>query len=73
MPKVCALDAIWWGATAQVRVTGLQGVAYTDSLQGGVRLTEAGEAVVFGEEVDRVYLAAPGTIRVGAGWQWCGW
>jgi glucose-6-phosphate 1-epimerase len=51
-------------ATTQVRVTGLQGVTYTDSLKGGERVTEAGEAVMFDQEVDRVYLGVPSTIQV---------
>lgn len=43
---------------------GLDGVGYTDSLQGGKPLTQDGP-VVFREEVDRIYLKTPPTIKVG--------
>jgi D-hexose-6-phosphate mutarotase len=48
----------------QVHVEGLDGVGYTDSLQGGKPLTQDGP-VVFREEVDRIYLKTPPTIKVG--------
>ncbi|KAF8068431.1 BETAC-AD [Scenedesmus sp. PABB004] len=47
-----------------VVVEGLDGVAFTDSLAGGARHTQAGP-VGFDREVDRIYLAAPdGAMRV---------
>jgi hypothetical protein len=55
----------------QVRVEGLGGGGYTDSLQGGKPLTQEGP-IVFREEVDRIYLKTPQTIkvlRVQAGWE----
>ena len=50
-------------ACAQVRVEGLDGTGYTDSLQGGKALTQDGP-VVFREEVDRIYLKTPEAIKV---------
>lgn len=48
--KVASIDS--------VKVQGLDGVAYTDSLQGGKKLEQSGD-VVFDQEVDRIYLAVP--------------
>lgn len=45
-------------AIESVTVEGLSGVTYTDSLQGGVKVVQDGP-VVFDQEVDRIYLAAP--------------
>lgn len=42
----------------RVRVEGLDGARFTDSLQGGKELTQEGP-VVFREEVDRVYVGTP--------------
>lgn len=41
-----------------VKVEGLSGVTYTDSLAGGQKVQQEGP-VVFDKEVDRIYLAAP--------------
>jgi glucose-6-phosphate 1-epimerase len=41
-----------------VKVTGLEGVSYSDSLAGGAKATQEGP-VVFDREVDRIYLGAP--------------
>lgn len=49
---------------SKARVEGLDGVAYTDSLQGGKELRQEGP-VVFREEVDRIYLRVPDdSVRV---------
>lgn len=45
-------------AIESVTVDGLSGVTYSDSLQGGVKVVQDGP-VVFDQEVDRIYLAAP--------------
>lgn len=45
-------------AIEAVSVEGLGGVTYTDSLQGGSKVVQEGP-VVFDQEVDRIYLAAP--------------
>lgn len=49
---------------AQVRVDGLQGVGYLDSLQDKKRFTEDGASVRFSGEVDRIYLATPDRLEV---------
>ena len=49
---------------AQVRVDGLQGVDYLDSLQEKKRISEKGASVRFSGEVDRIYLATPGRLEV---------
>lgn len=48
----------------QVHVEGLDGVGYTDSLQGGKPLKQEGP-VAFAEEVDRIYINTPESIKVG--------
>lgn len=62
----------------KVTVEGLDGVTYTDSLQGGTKITQAGP-VIFDREVDRIYLAAPdaamkvklgGLVCSGFVWVW---
>jgi D-hexose-6-phosphate mutarotase len=45
-------------AIGNVAVSGLDGVTYTDSLQGGQRVQQSGD-VTFDQEVDRIYLAVP--------------
>lgn len=45
-------------AIGNVAVSGLDGVTYTDSLQGGQHMQQSGD-VIFDQEVDRIYLAVP--------------
>lgn len=47
-----------------VKVEGLQGVTYKDSLDGGKQVVEAQGAVTFASEVDRIYCSAPDVIKV---------
>lgn len=64
MTFTCALHTYFAVSSIdKVHVEGLDGVAYTDSLQGGKRVVQEGP-VVFGAEVDRIYLAAPDSIKV---------
>jgi len=51
-----------------VSVVGLKGVDYLDSLDGASRKTEAGDAIRFTGEVDRIYINTPqaAEIRDGA-------
>ncbi|KAI8473961.1 MAG: galactose mutarotase-like protein [Monoraphidium minutum] len=64
MDFTCALHT-YFGVSAidKVRVEGLDGVGYTDSLQGGKALTQDGP-VAFAEEVDRIYLKTPDSIKI---------
>ena len=64
-PPVCG--TLSFHHFSQVRVEGLDGVAYTDSLQGGKRVVQEGP-VVNGAEVDRIYVAAPDSIKVRLLW-----
>ncbi|KIZ07527.1 aldose 1-epimerase [Monoraphidium neglectum] len=60
----CALHTYFTAsAIDKVRVEGLDGVGFTDSLQGGKPLTQEGP-VVFDQEVDRVYIGTPGSIKI---------
>lgn len=54
-------------AIGNVAVSGLDGVTYTDSLQGGQRMQQSGD-VIFDQEVDRIYLAVPDS-GVQVGWK----
>jgi D-hexose-6-phosphate mutarotase len=45
-------------AIGNVSVSGLDGITYTDSLQGGQSVQQSGD-VIFDQEVDRIYLAVP--------------
>jgi glucose-6-phosphate 1-epimerase len=47
----------------KARVEGLDGVGYTDSLQGGKALKQDGP-VAFECEVDRIYLQTPGELKI---------
>ena len=49
----------------QVRIQGLKGAEYLDSLEGRKRKSEASETVLFNAEVDRIYTGVPGTLQVG--------
>ncbi len=48
----------------QVEVLGFEGTAYSDSLQSGTKVTQQGP-VVFDQEVDRIYLQSPDSVKVG--------
>lgn len=48
---------------SKVRVEGLDGVTYSDSLQGGQKIKQEGD-VTFDREVDRIYVQAPDTVKV---------
>lgn len=50
-------------AIGDVRVTGLEGTTYSNSLAGGERVVQEGP-VVFDREVDRIYINTPAPIRV---------
>jgi hypothetical protein len=50
-------------AIGDVRVTGLEGTTYSNSLAGGERVVQDGP-VVFDREVDRIYINTPAPIRV---------
>ncbi|GBF93444.1 glucose-6-phosphate 1-epimerase [Raphidocelis subcapitata] len=64
MDFTCALHTYFSVSSIEkVHVEGLDGVGYTDSLQGGKPLTQDGP-VVFRQEVDRIYLATPDTIKI---------
>ncbi len=47
-----------------VRLEGLKGVEYVDSLRGGVRESEEREAVTIDRETDRIYAGAPAELRL---------
>lgn len=47
-----------------VRVTGLQGVDYLDSLEGRQRKIESAEAIRFTGEVDRIYFNSPQAVEI---------
>jgi glucose-6-phosphate 1-epimerase len=51
------------------KVTGLEGVAYLDSLaaQGSQEAVQQLPQISFDQEVDRIYLATPDTIQVRLG------
>jgi D-hexose-6-phosphate mutarotase len=54
-------------AIGNVSVSGLDGITYTDSLQGGQSVQQSGD-VIFDQEVDRIYLAVPDSgvqVRIG--------
>ena len=52
-------------ADGTARVSGLRGLAYRDTTAGGAPRTEHYEAVaVGGSEIDRVYLAVPGALKL---------
>lgn len=46
------------------RIEGLHGVRYRDKTRGGIEQTDTEDAIGIGAETDRVYLAAPATIRI---------
>jgi D-hexose-6-phosphate mutarotase len=48
----------------QVRVDGLQGTTYMDSLQDKKQLPQKEASVRFAGEVDRIYLSTPDTLEV---------
>lgn len=48
----------------QVRVQGLQGLSYIDSVLGGARSVEASPELCIRDEVDRIYLSARQLIRL---------
>eukprot|EP00877_Chromochloris_zofingiensis_P012390 jgi/Chrzof1/7404/Cz02g22020.t1 len=48
---------------SKVRVEGLDGVTYSDSLQGGQKIKQEGD-VTFDREVDRIYVQAPDTVKI---------
>ena len=52
------------GDINQVRVVGLQGVDYLDSLDGRTRKREANDAIHFSGEVDRVYVNTPNPVEI---------
>lgn len=52
------------GDINQVKVAGLQGVEYLDSLEGRARKQEMRDAIRFTGEVDRVYLNSPHTVEI---------
>lgn len=52
------------GDIQQVRVAGLQGVEYLDSLDGRARKLEMENAIRFTGEVDRVYLNTPHAVEI---------
>jgi hypothetical protein len=59
MPFTAALHTYFKiSAIGNVSVTGLDGITYTDSLQGGQSVQQSGD-VIFNQEVDRIYLAVP--------------
>lgn len=64
MGFTCALHTYYnVSSIDKVQIKGLDGTGYTDSLQGGKPLTQAGD-IVFGQEVDRIYLKTPDTIKI---------
>jgi glucose-6-phosphate 1-epimerase len=48
----------------EVRIDGLKGVEFLDSLKGRERFTELNRSVRFDREVDRVYLQTPDTLQI---------
>jgi glucose-6-phosphate 1-epimerase len=48
----------------RVAVRGLQGGTYIDTLREDITEVEAGDAITFAEETDRIYVAAPDTVSV---------
>lgn len=64
LPLTCALHTYFRVKDiAGVKVEGLRGCSYQDSLDGGAVKQEAG-AVTFGSEVDRVYMKVPGPVQI---------
>ncbi len=49
---------------AATRVEGLHGLRYRDNAAGGVEVQETAPQVMFGSEVNRVYLDAPAEVRM---------
>lgn len=49
---------------SNVRVVGLSGNRYLDSLEARVEETDDDEAVLFGNEVDRIYLNVPRELSI---------
>ncbi|KAI3449242.1 hypothetical protein Pfo_005907 [Paulownia fortunei] len=49
---------------SEVRIEGLETLDYLDNLCGRERVTEQGDAITFGSEVDRVYLSSPQCVAV---------
>lgn len=48
----------------RARVAGLRGVRYIDKLRDGARVAETADSLVATAQVDRVYLDAPGSLRL---------
>lgn len=65
MPFTCALHTYYRVSDiGNVVVEGLQGVDYLDSAAGRVKKTEEQAAISIGQEVDRIYLGAPDSIKI---------
>lgn len=47
-----------------MRIEGLQGVTYMDSLDGRQLKTDTASNITFGGEVDRIYLSTPPNVKV---------
>ena len=52
---------------AGTHVDGLSGLRYRDNAAGGVEVQDSAPQVVFGSEINRVYLNAPAEVRLADG------
>ena len=50
----------------QIRIEGLKGTEYLDSLDGRKQKPEVDDVLLFNGEVDRIYTGVPGTVQVSA-------